>query len=1067
MFHKKIASQFKTSLIKWLSLGVIVTLVFILSNRGNVLIYQNAHKVNCVETNTLSPASIWNDLNNAVKEKAMQGLEALKAEGGLKGKVAGKVIDVWQRLNGPAQQQDTSKEWTVTELLKISAEEFVKLGDKINQDERPQALKNLEKWLTADQYAKSRDSIIYMIEQGRFDELFDSFARPLKFGTGGRRGLVGIGPNRFNEWTLAESVKGHVDWLFSEYGKDAVQKRGVDIVGDVRKYPGKQDMPGWGEFPEGNPLEGITSMDFIRIASQVYAAYGVPTYIIESPRTTPQVSIMTKFLGKLLDKPDPIAGVVISSSHNQPWYNGIKFYIDTGSQLVPPFDNNLVAASNRAIEAGKVDRMELEEAIEKGLVTRLAGETLKKVDEECQKIALESYGYLKPEQRNAVIAYDSMHGTGGTWSLPIFLKSGYRVRINPDWLKQDGDFPSAPLQVANPEVDESFNNVMALAKGKVDTALELKHPDYITAKDEVIEYLDNYMDTGIRVAVVKTIQKEADVAMTMDPDADRMGVAFADTDGTWHGFNENDETNLMLVWAKCKLEARKRGKETLHGEEVYGTSTIVTTPLAGKLMNYLGVKTKFKMPNLTEEERKNPIFNGVYVPQNGEEVDLEAFFVGFKNPSNFADLINALVTLGKLPKDTKVIVRVEEGEGGAEETDAANDKDSAVLLTIADQLSLEKKAGGTPVEMLMKIYKSVGVSAVRMVPMMFADAKGAQRIAAIMDGSRNNPPKIMGDFKVEEVRDYQTEKWGGQQRKDEEGNWALTDNMMKNVVRLDLALTDNAPEALANVADAKVVKRPSGTEPKNKDCCHLVLNALGVEATTEQVDADRKAINTAGDLLRRATLQYSYEKSGTLEQVPQDQHERLLDLHDFMTTDAKLGYLEIESELWTKAEEVAQETLSPADYRKWVSESLAAIGVKMKDAPILLTEAIKSLLKLKLAEAKNKEGVAVFIQNLFSKQAGEKLYQELTGDNITFTEAEEVKEGISINVLEADIELLKAKSVEDVVSRIATLLKDDAMLANPSFEQFITRKLEALGLITEQAPFNRDRRTEEQIRYSV
>lgn len=841
--------------------------------------------------------------------------------------------------------------------------EFRSLGNAIDQDQVPKAMENLERWLTSDTYREARPSSMYMIEQGRFEELFDSFYMPLKFGTGGRRGLVGMGPNRFNPWTIRESAKGHVDWLFSEYGEEAVQKRGVTAVVDVRHYPGMQELPGWGEFPEGNPLQDITSADFAKIASEVYAAHGVPVFLMDAPRTTPELSILTQHLGRFLGRTDesgsplnPIGGFVVSSSHNQPWYNGIKFYIHSGSQLVPPFDQNLVLASYEAVEKGAVAHTEFHAAKDQGLITVLQGQAQLAVDAQARKIAHATYEYLEPEQRrNLVIAFDNMHGTGDTWTMVILLEAGYRIRYDPECITHDGNFPTAPLQIPNPEVDQSFDRVIAIAKGEREEALEVKLAEHISATDTVIRYIDNFRDMGIRVAVVEPAQKEADVAMTMDPDADRIGMAFKDTDDIWHGFNGHDEANLLALYAKCKLAERFRPEELNDG---YATGTIVTTPLLRELAEHLGLKTRFVMPELTEEELADPRFRGIHIPPAGTEVDLDNFYVGFKNPSNFADLLDTLGDLGKARGH--VVYRGEEGEGSAQQICAANDKDSAILLTVADQLALEKEEGRTPVQVLMEIYKTVGVGAVSMVPVVFVGANGPRRINAIMDGVRTNPTKELGSFTLVQVRDYHDDKWGGPKRLDSNGKWALTDQQQRDVVGLDLRVKADAPPLLQRVKTAEDIHRPSNTEPKLKICLHLTMQPLGPGASDADVNKEKKAASEAVALMRKELLLEAYRQSGTLDSVPEDQHQRLVALHDFMTTDAKLGYLRLERQLWNKACQAG--SAGAAQFRDWISAELAQLGIR-RDADVMLGGAVKDLLIERLRDLgqKNWEAPAKLI----------------------------------------------------------------------------------------------------------
>jgi len=635
---------------------------------------------------------------------------------------------------------------------------------------------------------------------------------------------------------------------------------------------------------------------------------------------------------------NPLAGFVITSSHNQPWYNGIKFYIHTGSQLVPPFDQNLVLCSYRALEHGEIPSLPFAEGVAQGLITVLSGQQALAVDAKARRVALETYGYLDPSQRgNILIAFDSMHGTGDTWTLPILLEAGYRLRLDPACIRHDGNFSTAPLQIANPEVAESFNNVIALARGRVAEALEVKLAKGVNTQDQVLWYIDNFQGMGIRVAVLAPQQMEADVAMTMDPDADRIGVAFRDIDGSWHGFNEHDEANLLTLDAKCRLAQRFRPNQL---ENAYATGTMVTTPLIGELARYYGLKTSFVMPALSPEELADPRLKAIFVPPAGTVVDLENFYVGFKNPRNFVDLLRTLVDMGKAKG--AVLCSAEEGEGSAQQSGAANDKDSAVLLTVADQLALDKAQGLTPIQAIMRIYKTVGVGAVRMVPIVFEGATGPRFIQAIMQGVRTHPPEEMGSFDVKLVKDYLEDKWGGAKRLDAGGQWALTDQQQRDVVSMDLAVKSGVSGVLEHVQIAKAVYRPSGTEPKLKICLMVTLKPLGPDAPDEAVDEQRRAAEQALALMRRAVLIDSYRQAGVLDEVPASQHNQLLALHDFMSTGAKLGFLAREEEIWEKAERAAAGEDASA-FCEWLRGELAKIGIR-RDAEVLLGETVRAWL---------------------------------------------------------------------------------------------------------------------------
>src|SRR5262249_3155999 len=165
--------------------------------------------------------------------------------------------------------------------------------------------------------------------------LLDRFCQILPFGTGGRRGAVGIGPNRMNLWTLAASVQGHCEYLrerFPDAGTSGKPPLRVVVAYDVRQFEDqrKSYAPA---LP--NPVFHLSSKDLAHHAAGVYAANGVHVFILPPDSTrflaTPELSFAIRYLGAH-------GGLNLSASHNPPDDNGGKFYDERGGQPVPPDD---------------------------------------------------------------------------------------------------------------------------------------------------------------------------------------------------------------------------------------------------------------------------------------------------------------------------------------------------------------------------------------------------------------------------------------------------------------------------------------------------------------------------------------------------------------------------------------------------------------------------------------------------------------------------------------------------------------------------------------------------------
>ena len=182
---------------------------------------------------------------------------------------------------------------------------------------KARALEALEPWLTEERFAAYRPQLESLIDRGEFEVLFDAFWQVIPFGTGGRRGAVGIGTNRFNSWTLLTSVQGHADTLKEAYpGEDVV----VVVAFDVRLY---LDLRGVYDAALPNPLIDMSSADFAAEAAGVYAANGIRVLILD-PRggdymSTPELSLAIR-------NNKAHGGLNVSASHNHPDDNGGKFY---------------------------------------------------------------------------------------------------------------------------------------------------------------------------------------------------------------------------------------------------------------------------------------------------------------------------------------------------------------------------------------------------------------------------------------------------------------------------------------------------------------------------------------------------------------------------------------------------------------------------------------------------------------------------------------------------------------------------------------------------------------------
>ncbi len=357
------------------------------------------------------------------------------------------------------------------------------------------ALKWLEIWLTEDPFKDYVPQIAYLIETEKWGFLLDSFYQVIPFGTGGRRGLVGVGPNRINTWTIQASAQGHSQYLLRQYGEQAKQ-RGVVLAFDVRKYTQK------GIYDEtlANPVRNLDGRRLANAAAAVYAANEIKVYIFKEERSTPELSYAIRHLSA-------VSGDMFSASHNLPTDNGKKVYDQFGGQLIPPDDQILVDEVAGNVTEIKV--VDIDEAKKKGMIQFL--------DEQVDNAY---YAAVCPvslsDERELKIVYSPLHGTGLTSVYPILRKLDFDVTLDPRTSNLSGAFENVTFNIPNPEVIESFDGSLPFAR-----------------------------------------KVNADILISTDPDADRIGV-MVNHKGSWQFLTGNEIGIILTSYAISKYRSSGR-----------------------------------------------------------------------------------------------------------------------------------------------------------------------------------------------------------------------------------------------------------------------------------------------------------------------------------------------------------------------------------------------------------------------------------------------------------------------------------------------------------------------------
>jgi phosphoglucomutase len=295
-------------------------------------------------------------------------------------------------------------------------------------------LEKAQAWLNADIDADTKEAIQNLVDNDP-KELQEAFYQDLEFGTGGLRGIMGVGSNRMNKYTVGMATQGLSNYLNKTFSSDQIS---VAIAHDSRN----------------------NSRYFAEVAANVFSANGIRVYLFEALRPTPELSFAIRHL-------DCKSGVVVTASHNPKEYNGYKAYWEDGAQVVPPHDRNIMDEVKSISAPDQVNFSgDPEHIIPIG----------KKVDEAYLK-AVEGYS-LSPDinrkHSDLRIVFSSIHGTGITLIPTILDRFGFKnITIIAEQQEPDGNFPTVVFP--NPEEAEAMSLALNMAK--------TVHADLIMATD--------------------------------------------------------------------------------------------------------------------------------------------------------------------------------------------------------------------------------------------------------------------------------------------------------------------------------------------------------------------------------------------------------------------------------------------------------------------------------------------------------------------------------------------------------------------------------------------------------
>jgi phosphoglucomutase len=444
----------------------------------------------------------------------------------------------------------------------------------------------------------------------------------------------------------------------------------------------------------------LTSKELSEYCASVCAANGFKTYIFENFRATPELSFAVRFLGAA-------AGIVVSASHNPPMDNGFKAYWSDGGQIVAPHDKGVLEAANDVSEIFSVD---FSAAVKDGRIKVIG----KEVDDAYIAAALEQ---SQNNIRDLNIVYSPLHGAGQTNVLPLLRAAGFeKISCVEDQMSPDGNFPTVEGHKANPE--ERIANDRAVSQ---------------------------------------MMAEDADIAITNDPDADRIGVMVRQGDTAIY-LSGNESAVLATDYALQKLKISGS-----LSKKHYIAKTIVTTDMLSALAESYGVT----------------IYTNL--------------LIGFK-------YISELV---RQKEEDEVFVIGGEESYGLLKGSYTRDKDGAAgALPLAEYAAELKAQGKTLYDRLRELYVQHGVYRERLDSAYFEGASGFRRMQEVMAGLRSKPPVDVDGQTVTAVYDYDSLL----RTEIKSGKTSKIDCIRGNIVVLECN----------NDYRCRITIRPSGTEPKIK-----------------------------------------------------------------------------------------------------------------------------------------------------------------------------------------------------------------------------------------------------------
>ena len=474
------------------------------------------------------------------------------------------------------------------------------------------------------------------------------------------------------------------------------------------------------------------SPEFADEAALCLAANGIKAYVFDALRPTPELSFALRTLGC-------ISGIVITASHNPPEYNGYKAYWEDGAQVTAPKDKEIITEVKNVTDYHEVKTMSKEDAMAAGLYQVIGAEIDDAYMAELKKQIIHPE-IIKEMADDMKIVYSPFNGTGNVPVRRILSELGFKhVYVVPEQEMPDPDFTT--LEYPNPEDPKAFTLALKLAK-----------------------------------------EKNADIVLATDPDADRLGIYALDTkSGEYVPFTGNMSGMLIAEYI-----LRERTAGGIMPENPALVTTIVTTNMAKAICDDYHVKC------------------------------IEVL-TGFK-------YIGEQIKWFEQSGSNNYVFGLEESYGCLAGTHARDKAAVVAVMCLCEMAAWCKKNGKTVWDQMLELYEKYGYFKETQYAITLKGIEGSKQIAEIMDKLRSNPPKEFGELKVIEVRDYDSGKVVNLETGAESG----TGLPKSNVLYFDLT------------NDSWCCARPSGTEPKLK--FYMGVKGTSLEDAKDKVEKLTEAL---------------------------------------------------------------------------------------------------------------------------------------------------------------------------------------------------------------------------------